>query len=51
MPLIKSGDALVVPADTVFNVSVPGDEAFEGVAILPVGAYAQVPGSNPVIPP
>lgn len=46
-----AGDALVIPANTVFKVSVPGDEPFEAVAILPVGAYAQVPGGDPVSPP
>ncbi|MFG1792651.1 cupin domain-containing protein [Nocardia sp. NPDC049149] len=45
------GDALVVPAETVFSIAVPGDEPFEAVAILPVGAYAQAPGGDPVSPP
>ncbi|WP_327140494.1 cupin domain-containing protein [Nocardia sp. NBC_01327] len=46
-----AGDALVIPAHTVFHVSVPGDEPFEAVAILPVGAYAQAPGGDRVSPP
>ncbi|MGW5109591.1 cupin domain-containing protein [Nocardia sp. NPDC004123] len=46
-----AGDALVIPANTVFKVSVPGDEPFEAVAILPVGAYAQAPGGDRVSPP
>ncbi|WP_328408662.1 cupin domain-containing protein [Nocardia sp. NBC_00403] len=47
----RAGDALVIPAHTVFRVSVPGDEPFEAVAILPVGAYAQTPGGDRVSPP
>ncbi|WP_433668107.1 cupin domain-containing protein [Nocardia sp. CA-136227] len=47
----RAGDALVIPANTVFKVSVPGDEPFEAVAILPVGAYAQAPGGDRVSPP
>ncbi|WP_069159781.1 cupin domain-containing protein [Nocardia altamirensis] len=47
----RGGDALVVPAGTVFSIAVPGDEPFEAVAILPVGAYAQAPGGDPVSPP
>ncbi|WP_067710542.1 cupin domain-containing protein [Nocardia yamanashiensis] len=46
-----AGDALVIPAHTVFRLSVPGDEPLEAVAILPVGAYAQAPGGDPVSPP
>ncbi|MGX1773855.1 cupin domain-containing protein [Nocardia brasiliensis] len=47
----RAGDALIVPAHAVFSVSVPGDEPFEAVAILPVGAYAQAPGGDPIRPP
>ncbi|APA95367.1 cupin domain-containing protein [Nocardia seriolae] len=47
----RAGDALVIPADTVFRLSVPGDEPFEAVAVLPVGAYAQAPGGERVSPP
>ncbi|MFD6351536.1 cupin domain-containing protein [Nocardia tengchongensis] len=47
----RAGDALVIPAHTVFKLSVPGDEPFEAVAILPVGAYAQAPGGDRVSPP
>ncbi|MFJ4654867.1 cupin domain-containing protein [Nocardia sp. NPDC088792] len=47
----SAGDALVIPAHTLFKVSVPGDEPFEAVAVLPVGAYAQAPGGDPVSPP
>ncbi|MFE7797971.1 cupin domain-containing protein [Nocardia sp. NPDC057440] len=46
-----AGDALVIPAHTVFHLSVPGDEPFEAVAVLPVGAYAQAPGGDRVSPP
>ncbi|WP_040811684.1 cupin domain-containing protein [Nocardia concava] len=46
-----AGDALVIPPETVFKLSVPGDEPFEAVAILPVGAYAQAPGGERVSPP
>lgn len=35
-----AGDALVIPAHTVFHLCVPGQEPFEAMAILPVGAYA-----------
>ncbi|MFI6215234.1 cupin domain-containing protein [Nocardia brasiliensis] len=48
---LHAGDALIVPAHTVFSISVPGNEPFEAVAILPVGAYAQAPGGAPVRPP
>ncbi|MFE3101580.1 cupin domain-containing protein [Nocardia tengchongensis] len=47
----RAGDALVIPAHTVFKLSVPGNEPFEAVAILPVGAYAQAPGGDRVSPP
>ncbi|MFE3983021.1 cupin domain-containing protein [Nocardia tengchongensis] len=47
----RAGDAVVIPAHTVFKLSVPGDEPFEAVAILPVGAYAQAPGGDRVSPP
>ncbi|MFE4457870.1 cupin domain-containing protein [Nocardia tengchongensis] len=47
----RAGDALVIPAHTVFKLSVPGDEPFEAVAILPVGAYAQALGGDRVSPP
>ncbi|MFI1917812.1 cupin domain-containing protein [Nocardia sp. NPDC020380] len=46
-----AGDALVIPAHTLFKVSVPGETPFEAIAILPVGAYAQAPGGDPVSPP
>ncbi|MFB7718838.1 cupin domain-containing protein [Nocardia sp. NPDC056100] len=46
-----AGDALVIPAHTVFHLSVPGDQPFEAVAVLPVGAYAQAPGGDRVSPP
>ncbi|MFI9508826.1 cupin domain-containing protein [Nocardia sp. NPDC052566] len=46
-----AGDALVIPADTLFSIAVPGDEPFEAVAILPVGAYAHMPGGERVSPP
>ncbi|WP_067816596.1 cupin domain-containing protein [Nocardia inohanensis] len=46
-----AGDALVIPANTVFRLAVPGDESLEAVAILPVGAYAQAPGGERVSPP
>lgn len=46
-----AGDALIVPAHTVFRIAVPGDEPFDAVAILPVGAYAQAPGGAPISPP
>jgi mannose-6-phosphate isomerase-like protein (cupin superfamily) len=46
-----AGDALVIPANTLFRLAVPGEEPFECVAILPVGARAQVPGSEPISPP
>ncbi|MGW4844373.1 cupin domain-containing protein [Nocardia brasiliensis] len=48
---LHAGDALIVPAHTVFSVAVPGDDPFEAVAILPVGAYAQAPGGDPISPP
>ncbi|MEU1210857.1 cupin domain-containing protein [Nocardia sp. NPDC005825] len=47
----QAGDALIIPAHTDFRLAVPGDEPFEAMAILPVGAYAQAPGGDRVSPP
>lgn len=46
-----AGDALIVPAHSLFSVANPGDEPFEAVAILPVGGQAYTPGSEPINPP
>lgn len=46
-----AGDTLVIPPDVPFKLAVPGDEPFEGVAILPVGGQALVPGQEPLSPP
>lgn len=37
---LKAGGAVIVPADTDFALSNPGDVMFEAVAVLPVGGQA-----------
>jgi mannose-6-phosphate isomerase-like protein (cupin superfamily) len=46
-----TGDTLVVPADTLFSITVSGDEPVELIAILPVGGQAAAPGAEPMTPP
>lgn len=48
---LAAGDALVVPAGTLFSLSNPHDTPFEAVAALPVGGRAALPGGEPVAPP
>jgi mannose-6-phosphate isomerase-like protein (cupin superfamily) len=48
---LSAGCALVVPAGTDFALSTPHGEAFEAVAVLPVGGLAVVDGQPPFVPP
>lgn len=47
---LAAGDALVVPAGTEFGIENPYDEAFEAVAVLPVGGEARI-GDEPAFTP
>ena len=48
---LRAGDALVVPAGHDFALSGLGDEAFEAVALVPVGALARLAEGEPFAPP
>lgn len=48
---LTAGCALVVPADTEFALSNPHDEAFEAVAVLPVGGMARLGNEAAFVPP
>jgi quercetin dioxygenase-like cupin family protein len=48
---VGAGDALIVPAKTVFTLANPYGEPFEAVAVLPVGGLARFPGGEPFPPP
>ncbi|MFE3205094.1 cupin domain-containing protein [Embleya sp. NPDC055664] len=45
------GDALIVPAETLFTLANPGPDPFEAVAILPVGGLGLLAGQEPFTPP
>ncbi len=47
---VAEGDVVVVPADTEFALSNPGDLPFEAIAILPVGGQACM-GPEQFVPP
>lgn len=49
--VLSEGSALVVPPRTTFSLANPGDEPFEAVVVLPVGAHALVEGQAPFVPP
>jgi mannose-6-phosphate isomerase-like protein (cupin superfamily) len=49
--MLTSGDTLVVPANTVFELSAPGRDDFEAVVSFPVGGQAAMPGADPFTPP
>lgn len=48
---LKAGDALVVPAGRTFSLAGVGSEAFEAVALVPVGARASMAEGEPFAPP
>jgi quercetin dioxygenase-like cupin family protein len=48
---LRPGDALVVPAGQTFALAGAGGEAFEAVALVPVGARASMPQGEPFAPP
>jgi mannose-6-phosphate isomerase-like protein (cupin superfamily) len=45
------GDTLIVPAGQAFALENPGPEAFEALAVLPVGGRACLPAGTPFSPP
>jgi mannose-6-phosphate isomerase-like protein (cupin superfamily) len=47
---LPAGDALIVPAGVPFTLANDGDEPFEAVVCLPVGARATV-GGQAFVPP
>ena len=48
---LGAGCALVVPPNTAFALSNPYDEAFEAIAMLPVGGRAIIGDEAPFVPP
>jgi mannose-6-phosphate isomerase-like protein (cupin superfamily) len=48
---LRGGDAFVVPAGHSFSLAALGAEAFEAVALVPVGARASMPAGEPFTPP
>ncbi|MET3131174.1 mannose-6-phosphate isomerase-like protein (cupin superfamily) [Oxalobacteraceae bacterium GrIS 1.11] len=48
---IGPGCALIVPADTLFQISNPYAAPFRAIAVLPVGAQATLAGGAPFTPP
>ncbi|WP_240229933.1 cupin domain-containing protein [Devosia lacusdianchii] len=48
---LTQGDALIVPADTDFSLSNPGQVPFEAIVVFPVGGQAVRPGHAPFTPP
>jgi mannose-6-phosphate isomerase-like protein (cupin superfamily) len=48
---LRAGDALVVPAGHTFSLAGLGSEAFEAVALVPVGACARMAEGEPFAPP
>lgn len=48
---LSAGDSLIVPAFTEFSLANPFGEAFEAIAVLPVGARAMLEGGEPFAPP
>lgn len=45
------GDAIVVPANTTFEISARGDEPLRAVCCLPVGGQARLPDGQTFTPP
>ncbi|GAA2405100.1 cupin domain-containing protein [Nonomuraea africana] len=48
---VGQGDAIVVPAGTLFALGNPHDEPLELVVALPVGALARLADGSTVVPP
>lgn len=48
---LSEGDVIIVPAMTDFSLSNDGAEAFEAIAVLPVGGQAIVGNDVPFTPP
>jgi quercetin dioxygenase-like cupin family protein len=48
---LSEGDVIIVPAMTDFSLSNDGAEAFEAIAVLPVGGQAIVGNDAPFTPP
>ncbi|HAT30548.1 MAG TPA: cupin domain-containing protein [Janthinobacterium sp.] len=48
---IGVGCALIVPADTEFQIANPDAAPFRAVAVLPVGGRATLAGGEPFTPP
>jgi mannose-6-phosphate isomerase-like protein (cupin superfamily) len=48
---LGAGDTLVVPAGHPFSLATPAGDAFEALAIAPVGVRATVPPNPPFAPP
>jgi quercetin dioxygenase-like cupin family protein len=48
---LRAGDALVVPADQSFALGNPGPDAFEAVALAPVGVRARMGNGELFAPP
>jgi len=48
---IAAGDAIVVPAETPFTLSNPGDAPFVAIAVLPVDAHARMGDAPAFVPP
>jgi mannose-6-phosphate isomerase-like protein (cupin superfamily) len=49
--VIGKGDAIIIPAHTDFKLSNESADAFEGIAVLPVGAQALIGSEAPFTPP
>jgi mannose-6-phosphate isomerase-like protein (cupin superfamily) len=47
----KAGDAVLVPANTLFAISNAGDQPLAAICCLPVGGQARLPGQDAFTPP
>ena len=45
------GDAIVVPADTLFALDVVGNEPLHAICCMPVGGAAQLADGTTILPP
>jgi quercetin dioxygenase-like cupin family protein len=48
---LRTGDAFIVPAGELFSLANTGSEPFSGVALVPIGGQATLPGGEPFSPP
>jgi mannose-6-phosphate isomerase-like protein (cupin superfamily) len=48
---VAAGDTLIVPPHTPFALANPNGAPCEALAIFPVGGCAQLPASEPFVPP